>query len=194
MRNVLIALTVSATAISSADAAIITRSFSFTASNYYDANGSDVPPHADTSATFSITFDNDADIPADLNSTDGLVVHSVSLPGMTDFKFHYFKSNDVITVATSLATYGYRLNAGVNGYGFSIFDVSSENPADYSASGGAYALSGQSGIYYSRSASVTAIEAPAAVPDCAVWVMFIGGFGLIGAAMRRRQKVAVTFA
>jgi hypothetical protein len=33
-----------------------------------------------------------------------------------------------------------------------------------------------------------------AVPEPTTWAMFIGGFGLIGSAMRRRQKVAVTFA
>jgi hypothetical protein len=35
---------------------------------------------------------------------------------------------------------------------------------------------------------------PSAVPEPATWAMFIGGFGLVGAAMRRRQRVAVRFA
>jgi hypothetical protein len=33
-----------------------------------------------------------------------------------------------------------------------------------------------------------------AVPEPATWAMMIGGFGLIGAAMRRRQKISVTYA
>lgn len=33
-----------------------------------------------------------------------------------------------------------------------------------------------------------------AVPETATWAMFIGGFGLIGAAMRRRSRTAVRFA
>jgi hypothetical protein len=33
-----------------------------------------------------------------------------------------------------------------------------------------------------------------AVPEPATWAMFIGGFGLVGAAMRRRQSVRVAFA
>jgi len=33
-----------------------------------------------------------------------------------------------------------------------------------------------------------------AVPEPATWAMFIGGFGLIGGAMRRRQRVSVRFA
>ena len=32
-----------------------------------------------------------------------------------------------------------------------------------------------------------------AVPEPATWAMFIGGFGLVGVAMRRRQLVALSF-
>jgi hypothetical protein len=35
---------------------------------------------------------------------------------------------------------------------------------------------------------------PAAVPEPATWAMFIGGFGMIGGAMRRRQRTTVRFA
>jgi hypothetical protein len=34
----------------------------------------------------------------------------------------------------------------------------------------------------------------AGVPEPAAWAMMLAGFGLVGAAMRRREKVAVTFA
>jgi hypothetical protein len=33
-----------------------------------------------------------------------------------------------------------------------------------------------------------------AVPEPATWAMMLGGFGLIGAAMRRRQRTAITYA
>jgi len=42
--------------------------------------------------------------------------------------------------------------------------------------------------YYSRGVSVDA------VPEPATWAMFIGGFGLIGGAMRSRKKVSARFA
>jgi hypothetical protein len=32
------------------------------------------------------------------------------------------------------------------------------------------------------------------VPEPAAWAMMLAGFGLVGSAMRRRQKVAVSFA
>lgn len=41
--------------------------------------------------------------------------------------------------------------------------------------------------------SIAFAPKPAAVPEPATWAMFIGGFGLLGAAMRRRQRVVVSF-
>lgn len=44
-------------------------------------------------------------------------------------------------------------------------------------------------------ATITATTAiPAAVPEPATWAMMIGGFGVIGAAARRRRRTAVSFA
>jgi hypothetical protein len=37
------------------------------------------------------------------------------------------------------------------------------------------------------------IAPPPAVPEPATWAMFIGGFGVIGASMRRRQRTKVAF-
>ena len=45
---------------------------------------------------------------------------------------------------------------------------------------------------FTLSGAVSAIPA-AAVPEPAAWAMMIGGFGLVGAAMRRRGTVAVRF-
>ena len=41
--------------------------------------------------------------------------------------------------------------------------------------------------------TLTITDTAASVPEPASWAMMVGGFGLIGAAMRRK-KVAVTFA
>jgi hypothetical protein len=38
------------------------------------------------------------------------------------------------------------------------------------------------------------VDAAGGVPEPASWAMMVGGFGLIGAAMRRRQRADVTFA
>ena len=54
------------------------------------------------------------------------------------------------------------------------------------------------GSYIFRSSSDTVTinigAASGPVPEPATWAMMIGGFGAIGAAMRRRRRVSVTFA
>lgn len=42
--------------------------------------------------------------------------------------------------------------------------------------------------------NVWAFQTGAGVPEPAAWAMMLAGFGLVGSAMRRRSKVAVTFA
>lgn len=47
---------------------------------------------------------------------------------------------------------------------------------------------------YTGIATFRGLATVSPVPEPATWAMFIGGFGLIGSAMRRRQRVSVTFA
>jgi len=42
--------------------------------------------------------------------------------------------------------------------------------------------------------TITNFQAPGGVPEPASWAMMVGGFGLIGGAMRSRRKAAVRFA
>lgn len=60
------------------------------------------------------------------------------------------------------------------------------------ASGGTISLVGGSyfGTPVTASGSVTA---DGAVPEPASWALMLGGFGLVGGAMRSRRKVAVSF-
>jgi hypothetical protein len=37
------------------------------------------------------------------------------------------------------------------------------------------------------------IDSPAPAPEPASWAMLVGGFGLIGTALRRRQRAAISF-
>lgn len=59
-------------------------------------------------------------------------------------------------------------------FGFSLSGINSDRE-DYL--GGNFAVSGFG-----------------AVPEPAAWAMMIGGFGAVGATMRRRQRVAVSYA
>lgn len=46
----------------------------------------------------------------------------------------------------------------------------------------------------SSNAAILANVAPPPVPEPAAWAMMLGGFGLLGATMRRRQRTTVAFA
>ncbi|MFT3976389.1 MAG: PEPxxWA-CTERM sorting domain-containing protein [Sphingomonas bacterium] len=53
---------------------------------------------------------------------------------------------------------------------------------------------GNNHLRWLASGSVTATPIAAAVPEPATWALMIVGFGMVGAAMRRRSKTSVRFA
>lgn len=69
---------------------------------------------------------------------------------------------------------------------------------DFLATGASTAitLSGQSGFFYTGldDVSVEFVSGPSGVPEPANWALMIAGFGLTGAAIRRRANVSVTYA
>jgi len=140
----------------------------------------------DYTASFQL---DSSPVPSDSASGLGFVLWDV--PGFPD-------------AAISLADI-YFYNAGVGGgmeisdfYGSSTLLVT-DGPQLYSGSEfaptfllGTYALTQYQG---SGTYTLTIADAAAgAVPEPATWAMMIGGFGLVGAAMRRRAgKVSVSF-
>jgi len=76
------------------------------------------------------------------------------------------------------------------------FTVSSANALSIAS------LVANNGIYFTtdvviangNTGNVGATLATTAVPEPATWAMMVGGFGAMGFALRRRQKVAVTYA
>jgi len=53
--------------------------------------------------------------------------------------------------------------------------------------------SGVDDIRQVRLGAIEGVTPPPAVPEPATWAMMLGGFGLLGAAARRRTRTAVTF-
>jgi len=92
---------------------------------------------------------------------------------------------------------------------FPIFDSLSSGYYSWNQFGGQSGYSGTKVSRYYRFDSISSVisstpidgfqfaklvSGGSAVPEPATWAMFIGGFGLIGGAMRRRQRVDVSFA
>jgi hypothetical protein len=85
----------------------------------------------------------------------------------------------------------YSFTADVAGFFGNLHLVSSSLPGTYSVSGNTLTYNADA-ISDSGTRSVVFSFSGGAVPEPASWAMFIGGFGLIGGAMRRR-KVAISF-
>ncbi|WP_254447664.1 PEPxxWA-CTERM sorting domain-containing protein [Sphingomonas sp. ID1715] len=89
------------------------------------------------------------------------------LNGLTYIGVHYGAGNGPVANNGGVTAF-YRFNAGAN-----LDAISFQNG---SVSGVALYATG------------------AAVPEPAAWALMLGGFGLLGASMRRRQRTTVTFA
>ena len=92
----------------------------------------------------------------------------------------------------------------INGNVFASYDLTALAPISTPSGFNAFEFRGirsdQTDIYGLRFGgnyillTGTANGVPNGVPEPAAWAMMLAGFGLVGSAMRRREKVAVTFA
>lgn len=165
-----------------AKAVVITETISFTATNFTDQFGASGSPFNPVTGSLTFTFDKDIDYP---NNTPGVVVNSFSVPGFpTSATFSAVKATFMpatqIIIQTTFPAY-FALN------------IASASPAVYAGSGGGslgplasftYCLTGTCYTSQTGSYQVNA----AAVPEPAVWALMIGGFGMVGSAMRTRSR------
>lgn len=202
----LLALMLGSTALpTAAEAAPVIKTYNFTLSDFVDVVGNTAAPITSLTGSFTINFD-----PAlSYNSqTAGITINSLSTnvfgspisfsagPGTP-----YFMSIGGTATGAGLITSGLQdfvlqlrfPNASsldspelpVCGDGFSCGSAS----GTVLASG--YTLAGVSGGWLARTGSVVSVTA---VPEPASWAMMIAGFGLAGAAMRRRRTLAIASA
>ena len=159
----------------SANAAQYVRSFDF---NVTDAGG----PQPNQTGSFSLRFD---DANARLVSLDAIsyIVNGYAY-SVTNAGAEFFGTAQVRIGGTASGLFF--INSNTDDF-FLRFALTSLTPQTFS-----YATAGTPG-FFGEAANVSLRETTASVPEPATWAMFIGGFGLIGATMRRR-KVSVSFA
>ncbi len=172
----LVALAVSAPA----SAALIEKNFVVTGR---DASG----PFSTLNLNFNIVFDNSMDI---ATTKDGLTVFE-TVPGYS-LNYAYEASSDLLSVGTFVGVNSITLDSTKNDLGFFLKGAST---SDTSVLGGIdYTASTPPKFFSARTVTVVSTDLTAAVPEPSTWALMILGFGAVGAAMRRRQKVAVRFA
>ena len=181
--------------IAPANAVIVTRAYSLTASNFQNFNGTPSPITA-LSAAFQLTYDD---------TMSGFVGSPISFSSITNGVpdagpfavapiFGYFPAAGPMATFPRLGVGG-ALNGGntllnrTDDFYFT-FDASAAGPTRAMLS---FTAVGYATPFIATDAIVTPVAVVAAVPEPATWAMFIVGFGLVGGVMRRRQRTNVRF-
>jgi hypothetical protein len=139
-------------------------------------------PAAVRNIVFGLNFNNSANIN---ETTNGLTIFSSDVA--LGLKYAYSSATDLLSLTNG--------NAQPNGCSqttnqFCSFISNVSGPI--ASSGFALELDGQNGLHFASSVSIT--ELTGGVPEPATWAFMILGFGMVGGAMRSRQRTAVRVA
>ena len=165
---------------SAANSTVISRAFDVKGADFYLLYGDgSVAPTDPLEIKFTLSFDNSADQD---KSTVGLNVTYFNLPYNTTWA--YYKSQDMLSIASDANSGG--CGNPNDSYCIFIYNASSSFPwtnfvSEYTSSGG---------FWIANSSQVTSQP----VPEPTSWAMMVGGFGLIGGAMRARRRAMLSFA
>jgi hypothetical protein len=160
--------------LSQANAAIVTKTYSITATNF--ESGAPTDP---VTGMFTFTFDNAA--PITLPSPAGLSVSGFNVAYNGPALFSFTKGSDMLIVGNNIGLGSFSVSPATPGFGFAMLGVSSTP----TISNFTYSAGGK--LWHSSNVAIT--EVPA-VPEPATWAMLLMGFGGMGFAMRRRPKMS----
>lgn len=142
------------------------------------------------------TFSGGQPAPVFVNFTDALSYFSVNLYRLNSGA----GPGSPLTVTSTVTAY-----SGLNGTGTALGSVTGSIVGGLNfgyttlelanlAGARSFTLQGANGLPNYDDITATVAPAAAAVPEPGTWALMLGGFGLTGAAMRRRPRRSVTFA
>jgi len=168
-----------------ANATVIKRQVEITASHFYlfYGDGSVIPPD-ELHIKYTVKFDNSID---HTNEATGLNVQYFNLPYTVNWGYGS-GVNDVLAIA-SHTTPGGGCNASAFESSFCIFTLWISSGSPWTNYVSQQTVTNASWLAGSIDSKVTTLP----VPEPASWAMMIGGFGLVGASLRTRRRVAVEF-
>lgn len=155
-----------------ANAAVVTKSYSITATNFEPGAPSDP-----VTGIFTFTFDNAA--PITLPSPVGLSVTGFNVSYSGPALFSFTKGSDMLIVGNNIGLGSFSVSPTTPGFGFAMLGVSSAP----SISSLTYSANGK--LWHSSNVTVAAVQA---VPEPATWALIIIGFGGMGYVVRRKPR------
>jgi PEP-CTERM motif len=166
-----------------ASAAIVSRTFIFSGTNFAYAQPNVVSPYQTVSGSYSIRFDDGLNY---INESNGIVLHSLNLPiSPASLVFSYSNSGPKFLTVGG-AQNGSGLQLGTTDFVHLINDPGGTNPFSafilYSAPGYSFSafVTTQTGFSFIESARV---------PEPTMWAMLIAGFGLVGWTLRPKKSL-----
>jgi PEP-CTERM motif len=184
MRKIMAACagTLLALASSPATAAIVARTFTFSATDFAYPVAATTPPYATVSGSFTIQFD---DTLTYSGATAGITLDSLNLPIVPSaLTFDYAPASPFLNVS-NVRTTPFAIGPNPN-FTLSIFGATTANPVM-----GMFSYTAPSfniGPFVARTNRLSFTPAIAAVPEPTTWTMLITGFGLSGVLLRRRKS------
>lgn len=163
---------------SSASAAVITRTFEFSAHSFAASAGSYAPPVDPVVGSFTIQFDDAADV---TDATSGITLNHLNIVLGSAIAYNYMAGFDVLEIGVAEGGGASVIYGGMNDFFLRISNASSDNPMFLLA---AYSQAPTDAIWWTSSFETL----PSAVPEPATWAMMIAGFGMTGTAIRRRRS------
>jgi hypothetical protein len=174
-------LAVAAFAISAnADAAVVTKTFDFTASQFTGSFSPAVVLPTQITGSFTVAFD-DAIL---VNNIAGVVVNSLTTPytGGVLYRFDPRQGN---------IAFGANGNVGGMSPGTNDFFLGVSGVFDPGATkAGSFSFVTTTNVAIATAGNVVVNERIAAVPEASTWAMMLAGFTLIGATARYRRRGA----
>lgn len=167
----LVSAALTATIATEANAVLITRQFDFTASSFSASLG-----YSTISGTFIVTYDLNTVV----TDQPGVVAVNFNFPVASEIGYSH-SSNGRLIIG------GLANGAGnANGGGVDFYADIGNAGGDLAKLNGFYYSNGTTTVASAGSRTLTATTITN-VPEPATWAMMIGGFGLVGATMRRRR-------
>lgn len=165
----------------SAQSAIVTQSFSLATTPFTSSSFLPQFPYTAFTGKFRISFDNSSSI---TKSKAGLTISGFNGARDFDLSYAYDKGTDSFTIATSPEPY--RCLLSDTSFCFFVPNASTTLKSDGVTTDRIYySLPGAYGVSQNYAAT-RAILQTTAVPEPSMWMLFLGGFSLLGASMRRR--------